>query len=156
MDKKENLSLISPAFRHMGQIPSRYTCDGENISPSLVVSGVSSDAKSLILIMEDSDVPKNIREDGTWDHWLKFNIPVSSREIKEGEEPEGISGLTTSNKLKYGGPCPPDREHRYFFKLYSLDVMLDLQEGVSKKEIEEAMMGHIIQETLLIGLYNRQ
>lgn len=152
----EKLVLTSRAFEHLGKIPSKYTCDGQKINPPLEISEVADNAKSLVLIMEDPDVPKTIRIDGIWDHWLKFNLPASLREIKEGIDPGGVSGLGTSKTLKYVGPCPPDKEHRYFFKLSSLDTMLDLTEGATKSQIENAMQGHILQQTELIGLYNRQ
>ncbi|MBI3458676.1 YbhB/YbcL family Raf kinase inhibitor-like protein [Candidatus Azambacteria bacterium] len=150
------MTLTSSAFENNKNIPSKYTCDGENINPPLGISGVDEKARSLVLIMEDPDVPKFVREDGRWNHWLKFNLPVSVTEIKEGLEPEGLSGITTSNTLKYQGPCPPDREHRYFFKLYSLDTILSLKEGVTKETIEQAMENHILQKAVLMGLYNRK
>lgn len=155
-EEPEKLVLTSQAFEHLGKIPSKYTCDGQKINPPLEISEVADNAKSLVLIMEDPDVPKTIRIDGIWDHWLKFNLPASLREIKEGIDPGGVSGLGTSKTLKYVSPCPPDREHRYFFKLYSLDTMLDLKQGAIKSQIENAMQGHILQQTELIGLYNRQ
>lgn len=145
------LILTSSAFEHMGRIPVKYTCDGQSLIPPLEISGVDEKAESLVLIMEDPDAPV-----GVYDHWLKFNLPVSLREIKEGTDPGGVSGLNTSNKLKYIGPCPPDREHRYFFKLYSLDTILDLQQGATKSQIELAMSGHILQQAVLIGLYERK
>lgn len=152
----KELVLTSPVFEHLGKIPSKYTCDGQKINPPLEISGVAENAKSLALIIEDPDVPKSIRADGMWNHWLKFNLPASLTEIKEGIDPGGVSGLGTSNTLKYVGPCPPDREHRYFFKLYSLDAMLDLKQGATKSQIEQAMQNHILQETVLIGLYERK
>ena len=106
------MKLTSTAFEHQGKIPSKYTCDGANISPPLRLSDVPAQAKSLVLIMDDPDVPKRLRKDGMWDHWVVFNIPASLTEIKEGEEPEGTHGIGTSNNLDYYGPCPPDREHR--------------------------------------------
>lgn len=144
------LKLTSPSFEHNGRIPSRHTCDGEGISPALEIAGVDDKAKSLVLIMDDPDAPS-----GVWDHWVKFNISTSTTEIKEGSEPDGVSGVGTSGNKNYLGPCPPDREHRYFFKLFSLDTKLDLKEGATKKEVESAMEGHILQKTELIGLYER-
>lgn len=150
------LTLTSPAFAHMTGIPFKYTCDSQNINPPLTISGVDKNAKSLVLIMEDHDVPKNIREDGMWDHWLKFNLPASLTEIKEGIDPGGVSGMGTSKTLKYVGPCPPDKEHRYFFKLYSLDTILNLKQGATKAQIQVAMENYILQQTTIIGLYKRQ
>jgi len=152
----KELILSSSSFEHMGNIPVRYTCDGQSINPPLEISGVADNAKSLVLIMEDPDVPKNIRADGTWNHWLKFNLSPLLSKIEEGKDPGGLSGLNTSQKLKYIAPCPPDREHRYFFKLYSLDTMLNLKEGATKSQIEQAMENHILQQTSFIGLYKRQ
>ncbi len=155
--ENQNLIITSLVFNNNESIPAKYTCDGENVNPPLKISGISDKAKSLVLIVEDPDVPKFLREDGMWNHWIKFNIPVSGSEfiIKEGIEPIGISGIGTSGYLNYHGPCPPDREHRYFLKIYSLDTMLNLPEGSTKEEIENAMSGHILQKGELIGLYNR-
>lgn len=146
----EQLTLTSSSFEHNGKIPSRHTCDGEGISPSLQIGNVDPNAKSLVLIMDDPDAPA-----GVWDHWVKFNIASSTTMIEEGTEPQGISGVGTSGNRDYFGPCPPDGEDRYFFKLYSLDTELDLAEGSTKKEVESAMEEHILQQTELIGLYER-
>jgi len=150
-----NMKISSPAFEHNTSIPQKYTCDGEGVNPLLEISGVPEEAKSLVLIMEDPDVPKSIREDGMWDHWIKFDMSPSITQIEEGAEMEGISGKGTAGNLDYQGPCPPDREHRYFFKLYALDGVLGLPQGVSKKDVEKAMEGYIIEKAELIGLYDR-
>jgi hypothetical protein len=134
MERK--LSLMSSAFEHISSIPVRYTCDGAKVSPPLTISGVSPEAKSLVLIMEDPDVPKSVRADGMWNHWIKFNLPPTLTTMEEGKDPGGVSGINTSGNLKYVPPCPPDREHRYFFYLYSLDTMLDLKEGATKTEVK--------------------
>jgi Raf kinase inhibitor-like YbhB/YbcL family protein len=149
------MKLSSPAFKNGEKIPSQYTCDGLNRNPPLFISEVPPEAESLALIVEDPDVPANVREDGMWDHWLIFNMPADTREIKEGQEPDGIHGRGTSGDLKYFGPCPPDGEHRYFFKLFALDTRLTLFEGVSKGRMQEAMDGHIVGSTELMGLYER-
>jgi Raf kinase inhibitor-like YbhB/YbcL family protein len=149
------MELKSSAFGHNARIPVKYTCDGKNISPPLSISSVPEDAKALVLIMDDPDVPKSIRPDGMWDHWVVFNIPVSVREIPEGKNPDGVLGRNTGGKNEYTGPCPPDREHRYFFKLYALDAALNLQKGASKADVEKAMKGHAIAQATLIGLYKR-
>jgi hypothetical protein len=145
-----NMKISSNAFEHMGLIPSIYTCDGANINPSLNFDSVPTETKGLVLIMDDPDAPM-----GTWDHWVVFNIPPDTKEIKEGSEPAGTQGITSFRKTGYGGPCPPDREHRYFFKLYALDTLLDLPEGSAKKKVEAAMQGHILAEAELIGRYTR-
>lgn len=149
------MELSSPVFEHEGKIPSKYTCDGENINPPLRISGVPEGAKSLVLIMDDPDVPRNLRADGMWDHWIVFNISPELTEIKEGEEPQGVHGLGTGGNTNYFGPCPPDREHRYFFKIYALDTLLDLPEKASKEEVQSAMSGHVMDNTVLMGRYER-
>jgi len=149
------MKVASTAFEHEGKIPSKYTCDGDNISPPLFFSDIPKNAKSLVLIMEDPDVPMYIRPDGMWDHWVLFNIPPETTGIASGEQP-GTPGITTSNKNKYGGPCPPDREHRYYFKLFALDIKLDLKEGAAKKQVLEAIKGHILAEATLMGKYKRK
>lgn len=151
----KEMQLTSLVFENGGTIPSEYTCDGENISPELRIANVPGGAKSLVLIMEDPDVPKFVREDGMWNHWVVFNIPPNTVFIPRGEEPEGVQGLTTSNKLGYGGPCPPDKEHRYFFMLYALDKELDEQEGATKETVRKAMKHHILAKAELLGRYER-
>ncbi|MCK5286024.1 MAG: YbhB/YbcL family Raf kinase inhibitor-like protein [Candidatus Pacebacteria bacterium] len=149
--KISKLTLFSPDFQNLESIPSKFTCDGDDVNPNLEISGVAEEAKSLILIMEDLDAP-----DETWDHWIKFNIPVDTRNINEGEEIQGISGEGTGGSLDYAGPCPPEGKHRYVFKLYSIDVELVLAEGSSKVEVKEAIEGHILQEAELTGVYQRE
>lgn len=150
------MKLTSPQFENNGRIPSKYTCEGEDINPPLAISDIPAGAKSLVLIMDDPDIPVPVRGENVWDHWIKFNIPPTTTTIAEGEEPEGVSGQGTSGNLKYHGPCPPDREHRYFFKLYALDTELGLPEGANKKEVEEALRGHVIADATLIGLYEKK
>ncbi len=149
------MKLTSSAFSHEGRIPSKYTCDGDNINPPLTISDVPPGARTLVLIMDDPDVPRAIRKDGMWDHWVVFNISPSVREIEEGVEPRGIHGAGTGGNEGYLGPCPPDREHRYFFKLYALDTELDLPKGAKKSQVEAAMKGRIMAETALMGKYER-
>ncbi|MBU0458194.1 YbhB/YbcL family Raf kinase inhibitor-like protein [Patescibacteria group bacterium] len=149
------MELTAPAFANNGKIPSKFTCDGENINPALSFDDVPAQAQSLVLIMDDPDVPKSIREDGMWDHWVVFNIPPHTQGVNENGQPDGVAGSNTRGDLSYGGPCPPDREHRYFFKLYALDSELDLPEGSTKAEVEEGMRDHIIGEAELVGLYKR-
>ena len=149
------MKLSSSAFEEGGKIPSKYTCDGDNINPSLEISDLPPGAKTLALIMEDPDVPKNLRPDGMWDHWIVFNIPPDTSEIPEGQEPRGTHGEGTSGNQNYNGPCPPDREHRYFFKLFALDSTLELKEKAKKPELEKAMEGHILEKAELMGTYER-
>ena len=149
------MKLTSNAFENEGKIPSKYTCDGANVSPQLTIADVPAEAKSLVLIMDDPDVPKHIREDGMWDHWVVFNIPPDVREIPESQEPAGTPGLGTNGDIGYFGPCPPDREHRYFFKLYALDKMLDLPEKTDKVTVEKEMTENVIDKAHLMGRYER-
>ena len=149
------MQLTSPIFMHEGNILSKYTCDGENISPELHIKEVPDKTKFLVLLMDDPDVPKSIRPDGMWDHWVVWNIPLDTTILQEGATPPGVQGKNTGGKLGYAGPCPPDREHRYYFKLYALDTTLNLPEGSTKKEVEQAMEGHILAQATLMGKYNR-
>ena len=146
-----NMKLTSSAFQHNAQIPSEFTCDGSDLSPPLSISDVPANAKSLVLISDDPDAPV-----GTWDHWVVFNIPASTKEIPKGAEPKGNGGKNSWGRTDYGGPCPPSGTHRYFFKLYALDTILNLPQGATKKDIENAMQGHIIAKTELMGTYKRQ
>lgn len=156
VDMAANMKLASPAFGHNGKIPPEYTCDGADVSPELNIADVPKNAKSLALIMDDPDVPKSIRPSGLWVHWVVWNIPVNTKIVPKGNEPEGVGGNSDFKRTGYGGPCPPDREHRYFFKLYALDAELNLAEGAAKKELEKEMEGHIIEKAELIGLYKRK
>lgn len=153
------MKLSSPCFPPHTKIPCTYTCDGENINPPLKIETVPANAKSLVLIMDDPDIPEFVKKKfniEVWDHWIVFNIPPTTTEISEEKNLLGVLGRNTGGKNAYSGPCPPDKEHRYFFKLYALDTMLDLKEGVSKKEVEEAMKRHIIAQAELVGTYERQ
>lgn len=150
------MKLTSSAFVQGGKIPSEYTCDGVNVNPPLEISGVPPLAKSLVLIMDDPDVPEFVRKDRMWVHWVVFNMPPNLKSLPEATPTPGMHGKRTGDKLIYQGPCPPDREHRYFFKLYALDIILPLKEGATKAEIEKAMVGHILAQTELMGRYVRQ
>jgi Raf kinase inhibitor-like YbhB/YbcL family protein len=145
--------LRSSAFVEDGMIPQKYTCEGEGLIPPLTWGDVPQNARSLVLIMDDPDVPLNIRADGMWDHWVVWNIDPESEGSSEGAEPKGVHGTTTSGTLSYVPPCPPDGQHRYYFHLYALDTILNAREGSSKKIIMEVMQGHVIAEARLIGVY---
>ena len=151
------LSLSSSAFQPNELIPSQYTCDGSNVSPPLVWTGMPEKVQSLVLIMDDPDVPKNIRPDGMWNHWVLFNIPPSVIGLAENAKDfsGALQGKNSSGKLGYTGPCPPDRQHRYFFKIYALDTSLNLPEGAIKAEVETACQGHILDQAVLMGIYDR-
>jgi Raf kinase inhibitor-like YbhB/YbcL family protein len=143
--------LSSPAFNHGSQIPSKYTCDGENISPHLIIHGAPVGTKSLALIMDDPDAPM-----GTWVHWLVWNISPEIREVKEHTTPHGSGeGLNSKGKTGYAGPCPPSGTHRYFFRLYALDRKLALQAGSKRADLDMAMESHILAVTELMGTYSR-
>lgn len=150
------LSITSSAFKDQGSIPARFTCDGEGFNPPLAFNGVPSGTRSLALIMEDPDVPKSIRPDGMWDHWTVWNISPTTGAILENAPPGGVMGTNTGGDVGYFGPCPPDREHRYFFKLTALDTTLTLPQGSSKAEVLKAMKGHILASAQLVGRYKRK
>jgi hypothetical protein len=144
----KELTVKSPAFENNKLIPSKYTCDGDNVNPPLTIEGVPNETKSLVLIVDDPDCPT-----GTWDHWIVWNIPPTNK-IEENTIP-GTEGINTARKHSYGGPCPPWGTHRYFFKVYALDTKLSLNSNSNKKDVEKAMQGHILAKGELIGLYNR-
>lgn len=143
-----NMQITSPAFSEGERIPKKFTCDGEDINPSLDVSGFPQAAKTMVLIMDDPDSPT-----GTWDHWLAFNIPPGP--ITEDSGPIGVGGKNSWDNTGYGGPCPGSGEHRYLFKVYALDTTLALEEGAKKADIEAAMEGHILDKAQLMGRYIR-
>jgi hypothetical protein len=147
---EEQFIIRSPAFSQGGVIPSKYTCDGDDVTPPLSIENIPPSTVSLTLIVDDPDAPA-----GTWDHWVVFNMHPNITKIGEGSEPEGVGGQNSWNKTGYGGPCPPDGEHRYFFKVFALDTKLGLPEGATKNEVLEAMKGHVIHSSELIGLYER-
>lgn len=145
------MQLASSAFEHNQSIPSKYTCDGENVSPPLAISDVPAGAKGLLLIVDDPDAPR-----GDWVHWTVWNIKPDTAGIGEGTVPSGaIQGMTDFGRIGWGGPCPPGGTHRYQFKLYALDTELSLSSSARKSDIEQAMQGHILEQTILIGLYQR-
>ena len=144
------MKLSSPAFENNGTIPQEYTCDGSDISPPLTISGVPSKAVSLVLVMDDPDAPR-----GTFTHWLAWNISPEKTQFVKGENLESPQGKTDFGSVGYGGPCPPSGTHRYFFKFYALNSMLELKNGSSRNDLEKAMSGKIIEQTTLIGKYSR-
>jgi Raf kinase inhibitor-like YbhB/YbcL family protein len=153
MKASAKMGITSSAFSSGGSIPSKYTCDAKNPpNPPLEFSGVPANAKSLVLIMNDPDVPKNLVPSGIFDHWLIWDISPDSKGIKEGDKAQGLNG---TGKTGYFGPCPPDREHRYFFRLYALDTKLGAAKITNRQELEAAMKGHIIEQAELMGRYDR-
>lgn len=149
--------MTSPSFTNKGKIPQKYTCDGSNISPELRWKNVPAGAKSLALIVDDPDAPTK----NPWVHWIVFNIDPHLSGFEENADVSRFkTGINDSKDKRggiwhYAGPCPPHGSHRYFFKLYALDSMLDVQTGASKNEVMSAMEGHILGQVELIGLYSR-
>jgi Raf kinase inhibitor-like YbhB/YbcL family protein len=154
---KMGLTLTSTAFVHEGKIPSQYTCDGVDISPQLAWSNVPDSVKSFVLICDDPDAPV-----GDWVHWVMYNIPAETREIKEkisndAKLPNGaLHGINDFRKFGYGGPCPPGGTHRYFFKLYALDTVLNMSGKLTKQNLLDAIKGHILDQAILMGKYTRK
>lgn len=146
-----SLHLTSQVFKDSGAIPSKYTCDGDNISPPLQWKGIPEATKCLVLIVDDPDAPSK-----TWVHWVVYNIPPTITEVIEGSAPSGsVQGINDYSRIGYAGPCPPSGTHRYFFKLYALDQLLTLSEGATKTQVESAMKPHILEEVHLIATYKR-
>lgn len=144
-----HLTISSPAFTNEGAIPSKYTCDGQNINPPLEIKGIPQGAQSLALIVEDPDAPR-----GIFDHWIVWNIQPGAT-IAEESTP-GREGKNGFGKTAYGGPCPPSGTHRYFFKVYALDADLDLPAASSKRDLEQAMQPHLLAEGSLMGTYRKK
>ncbi|MFA5945567.1 MAG: YbhB/YbcL family Raf kinase inhibitor-like protein [Patescibacteria group bacterium] len=146
------MRLSSSAFSDGEKIPPEFGRNFRNVNPPLMIEDVLDSAVSLAIIMDDPDMPPEapVR---VWDHWVVFNIPPSVSSIPEAWIVEGVRGRGTRGELEYGGPRPPDREHRYFFKLFTLDCMLSLAEGASKTEVIEAMEGHVLEQAELMGRY---
>jgi hypothetical protein len=142
------MKILSPEFQSSGFIPKKFTCQGEDVNPALIIEDIPKEAKSLALIVDDPDAPM-----GTWVHWVAFDIPLINR-AEENSIP-GKQGRNDFGREDYGGPCPPSGTHRYFFKIYALDKILNLTEGITKEELEKAMEGHILGQAELIGLYKK-
>lgn len=147
----EVMHITSPDIPAGGTIPEQFTCDGRNQSPNLKFSGVPKAAKSLVLIVDDPDAPK-----GTFTHWLLWNIPPDRAEIlAAAPPPRAVEGTNDAGKLGYIGPCPPSGQHRYYFRLFALDQMLDLKPTARREDVDKAMKGHILNEATLLGRYER-
>ncbi len=142
------MKITSPAFENNQYMPQSLSCDGEGVSPELIISNIPEAAQGLALIVDDPDAPM-----GTFVHWVVFDMPLVSR-IEENSSP-GKLGATTAGTGEYVSPCPPSGTHRYFFKIYALDRLLNLKEGISKGALEKAMQGHILGKAELVGLCNR-
>ncbi len=153
-----SLIITSDSFENEGAIPARYTCDGDDIAPELSWSNIPEGTQSLVLIVDDPDAPDPAAPKMIWVHWVLYNMPASSSGLEKGinasELPEGtLEGLNDWKRTGYGGPCPPIGRHRYFHKLYALDMVLRDLNQPTKAEVEAVMEGHIIEEAVLMGTY---
>ncbi|MFC2061414.1 YbhB/YbcL family Raf kinase inhibitor-like protein [Elusimicrobiota bacterium] len=144
------MRLECSTFKQGEKIPAKYTADGKNVSPPLRVIDAPVGTVSLAVIMDDPDAPS-----GTWVHWVAWNLMGDTTQFPDGEEPSGFSGLNSWGNGEYGGPAPPSGTHRYFFKCYALDTMLDIAGGSTKEELESAMEGHILDKAELMGVYSK-
>lgn len=154
-------AITSPAFTHQGEIPIKHTCEAQDVSPALAWSGVPEKAKSLVLVLDDPDAPDPAAPKMTWVHWILYNLPVTSKGLPEAatgkDLPSGtLEGLNDWKRTGYGGPCPPIGRHRYFHKLYALDVVLPDLKTPTKAQLEKAMAGHIVAHAELIGTYQKK
>lgn len=154
------MTIMSPSFRQKGEIPGQYTCEGADVSPPLVWSGIPPGTKSLALIVDDPDAPDPEAPRTTWVHWVLYNIPPDTAGLPESSTgaklpPGTAQGLNDWQRTGYRGPCPPIGRHRYFFKLYALDAQLKDMGHPVKAALEKAMRGHIIGQAELIGMYRR-
>jgi Raf kinase inhibitor-like YbhB/YbcL family protein len=153
------LTLSSFAFKPGDKIPSKYTCEGEDVSPPLAFDGVPAGTKSLVLILDDPDAPDPKAPKRVWAHWLVYNLPPDTRGLAEDASrkamPKGaITGLSDRKERSYHGPCPPIGRHRYFHKLYALDTALP-DKAFTKAELEAAIKGHVLAEASLMGTYQK-
>jgi Raf kinase inhibitor-like YbhB/YbcL family protein len=145
------MEIESPVFKSNKLIPSKYTCDGENVNPPLIISHVPENAKSLVLIVDDPDASR-----GTFVHWTVWNIDSHIKEIKENSRPQNaVEGRTDFGRSGYGGPCPPSGTHRYFFKLFALNTTLDIGTSTEAADLEREIEDNILAKAQLVGLYRR-
>lgn len=155
-DNDKVMKIKSTVFNLGEKIPAEYTCDGMGVNPPLEISDVPLETKSLALIVNDPDVPRNVRPDGNYNHWVVWNIKPDIREIPENWKPDAIVGVATSQTNKYIAPCPPSGTHRYYFTLYALDTLLDLDEEAGREELEAGMEGHVLEKAETFGIVSRQ
>lgn len=143
------MEISSSAFENQKLIPMKYTCEGENVNPPLEIKSIPFATKSLALIVEDPDATN-----GTFDHWIQYNITPDHHSIAENSL-AGISGKNGTGNTGYHGPCPPSGTHRYFFKVYALDILIDAKEGIDKQTLQKAMKNHILANGEIVGLYKK-
>lgn len=154
--KNNNMKITSEAFLNGGTIPREFTCDGAGTNPPLNFSDIPKEARSLALIYEDPDAPRSsYAPDGIWIHWIVWSISPSKNSISGGETGFGITGTNSSGRRSYDMPCPPNGEHRYIFKLYALDSLLDLASTSVKSNLLESMQNHVLAKAELLGRYSR-
>ncbi len=146
------MQVNSAAFEQEKMIPAKFTCDGENVNPPINLAEIPSQAKSIVLIVDDPDSPG-----GTWNHWLVWNINPNTKEISENTVPnEAIQGKNDFGENKYGGPCPPMGTHHYFFRVYALDTLLNIPEGSGRADLDLIMKNHVIATGELMGIYQKK
>jgi Raf kinase inhibitor-like YbhB/YbcL family protein len=151
-EKIKRMKITSPLFRNGERVPVKYTCEGPNVSPPLEFSEIPDAARSLVLMVEDPDA-----EAKPWVHWLVYNIPPRSGGFRENSIPEGaVQGICNGGTYGYEGPCPPEGRHDYDFRLYALDILLDIAETSDRKAVLEAMKNHVIAEAVLTGVYEKE
>jgi hypothetical protein len=159
-EKPMKMTITSSAFAANGAIPALYTCEGKDVSPPLAWSGVPAAAKSLALIVDDPDAPDPAAPKMTWVHWVLYDIPATAAGLAEALRPSALppgtrEGVNDWNRTGYGGPCPPIGRHRYFHKLYALDAVLPDLKRPNKAALEKAMQGHVLEQAVLIGTYQK-
>jgi len=152
MNGASSISITSPSFQAGGDIPTKFTCNGTNVSPELQISNVPNEAKSVVLIVDDPDAPR-----GLFTHWIVWNIDPKTTRVAENSAPTaGVQGINDFGKRNYGGPCPPSGMHRYFFKIFALDIKLELKPSARRAELDAAMRGHVLAEGELMGRYSHK
>ena len=155
------LTLTSTVFAHQGDVPKRYTCEGEDVSPPLSWSNPPEGTESFALIVDDPDAPDPKAPRMTWVHWVLYNLPPTARGLPAGVTTEGLppgtgEGLNDWKRTGYGGPCPPIGRHRYFHKLYALDTLLPDLGTSTKATLEKAIEGHVLARAELVGTYEKE
>lgn len=152
MNGASSISITSPSFQAGGDIPTKFTCNGTNVSPELQISSVPNEAKSVVLIVDDPDAPR-----GLFTHWIVWNIdPKTTRIAENGAPIAGVQGTNDFDKRNYGGPCPPSGRHRYFFKIFALDTKLELKPSARRAELDAAMRGHVLAQGELMARYSHK
>jgi hypothetical protein len=154
-------AIESPSFTHRGEIPTRFSCEGEDVSPELQWSQPPDGTQSFVLIVEDPDAPDPKAPKTTWIHWVLYDLPAEARGIREAVTADGLpagtrQGRNSWKRTGYGGPCPPIGRHRYFYRLYALDTRLSDLKEPSKADLEQAMEGHVLARVEIIGTYRKR